>query len=648
MAGERILVVDDGPDNIKFIVDYVLKPNGYVPLVAHHGAEGLHKALTENPDLMLLDMQMPKMTGIEVLSALQGQGKDIPVILMTFHGSESLAVNAFRLGARNYVIKPFEVTEMLQAIDRALAESRLRRERDELLERLVGVNRQLEQRVKELNILYSIGKSITFLLDLDSLFSRLVDAAVYITGAEEGWLMLVDDKTSELYVCAAKGLEEKQARSLRLRVDDSLAGAVIKSGEPIVLGGGGEHRLKTSYMVKALVAVPVKIGQRTIGVLNVDYRISERAFGSNAMHLLAALADYAAIAIQNARLFTDVQDARAKLQAILEGTSDAILVIDEESRILLSNNAVFQALKLDAGTLVGKSVDQVALPKELRRLVERAATTRTDVYDEIPLTDGRTLYAHLTIVPGVGQVVVMQDITQLKNLEQIKNEFVSTVSHDLRSPLTSIRGFVDLIEMTGPLTERQKSFAEKIRQGVTAITELITDLLDLERIETGAGFEMTPVSLPEIILESVDTLRGHAIAKNHSLDVSSPHGLSPVLGNRIRLGQVVKNLVGNAIKYTPEGGHIRVWAEEQAGQVLVSVQDDGIGISAQDQTKLFQKFYRVKSDQTDSIPGTGLGLSITRSIVEQHGGRVWVDSELGHGSTFTFLLPAYKIKAVGK
>ncbi|MBN1937739.1 MAG: response regulator [Anaerolineae bacterium] len=641
MTGERILVIDDGPENIQFIVNYVLKPNGYIPLTASDGAEGLRRALAEEPDLILLDMQMPRMTGVQVLEALKAQHKDIPAILMTFHGSEDLVIQVFRLGVRDYVQKPFQVDEMLSVIDRALAEVRLRRERDELTERLLSSNRQLEARVKELNILYSIGKSVTAELDIDTLFSRLVDAAVYLTGAEEGWLMLVDDKTNELYVCAAKGLEERQARSLRLRVDDSIAGAVIKSGEPIVINSG-EHKVKTAYLVRSLMAVPIKVGRRAIGVLNVDYRLSDRVFGSGTLHLLSALADYASIAIQNARLFNEIRDARGKLEAILTGTADGILVVDPERRVLLLNGAAADILGWQSEETTNQLLDDLNLPKELKTLFEQKIDVIADSRVEVLGKDGHTFNAHLTTVAEVGFVVVMQDVTYFKELESLKNEFVSTVSHDLRSPLTAIRGFVDLIEMTGPLTQQQTAFVDKIRNGVADITELITDLLDLSRIERGVEFEVAPLDLETIIFESVDVLHGLAAAKKQQVDLSLASGLSPVLGNRIRLGQVVKNLVGNAIKYTPERGHIRVSAEERDGQILVHVRDSGIGISAADQAQLFERFFRIRRPETDDIPGTGLGLAITKTIIEQHGGRIWVESELNRGSTFTFLVPAFR------
>ena len=636
---ERILVVDDRRENVEFVANYVLKPNGYVPLVAWNGAEGLEKALAERPDLILLDMQMPKMTGVEVLEALNSEGVQIPVILMTFHGSEELAVRVFRLGVRDYVIKPFEISQMLEAIERALSEVRLRRERDDLLKRLVGVNKQLEGRVKELNILSSVGKAVAALLNLEQLLSRLVDAAVYLSGAEEGWLMMVDEDTDELYVRAAKGIEEKQARSLRLRVEDSLAGAVIRSGEPIVLDG--EHKVKTAYLVNSLIAVPLKTGQRTIGVLSVDFRVADRKFGSGALSMLSALADYAAIAIQNAELFAKVEDGRGKLRAILSGTSDAILVTDEDYRIVLLNRSAAGILQLEMSSAVGKRVPDVITSRELRSLFAQAMDPEADRYIEVPTPGDRTFNANLTPIPGLGHVVVMQDITHLKELERLKNEFVSTVSHDLRSPLTSIRGFVDLIEMTGPLSEQQEMFVGKIRNGVQEITNLIEELLDLGRIESGAAFEFSPIDISSIIIDTVETLRGHASSKRQWLQASVPSDLPAVLGNRLRVSQVMGNLVGNAIKYTPEGGDIRVWAEEHNSQILDAVEDTGIGISAEDQAQLFEKFYRVRSKDTEDIPGTGLGLAITKTIVEKHGGRIWVDSELGKGSTFTFLLPVH-------
>ncbi len=184
MSGERILVVDDGRENRDFVVDYILRPNGYRALVARDGREGLEKAIAERPDLMLLDLQMPRMNGFEVLHAMRQENLNIPVILMTFHGSEEIAIEVFRLGVRDYVKKPYTVEEMLDAIERNLAETRLRREKEALTERLLLSNRELQRRIKELNVLYKMGKTVTAMLDADHLAVRVVEAATYVTGAQ--------------------------------------------------------------------------------------------------------------------------------------------------------------------------------------------------------------------------------------------------------------------------------------------------------------------------------------------------------------------------------------------------------------------------------------------------------------------------------
>jgi two-component system NtrC family sensor kinase len=239
----------------------------------------------------------------------------------------------------------------------------------------------------------------------------------------------------------------------------------------------------------------------------------------------------------------------------------------------------------------------------------------------------------------VGWVAILQDITHLKELDRLKSEFVSTVSHDLRSPLTTVRGYADLLALQGPLTEEQKESIERIRRAVAQMNELITDLLDLGKIEAGIGMEMEPCALEEVVSEAVETLTPRAAEKGLKLTVELAEGLPRIQGNAGRLRQVVLNLVDNAIKYTPAGGSVHVRLQRDGREIVCSVSDTGIGIAPQDQRGLFQKFYRVQNPQAEGIPGTGLGLAICRSIVEQHGGRIGVRSTPGQGSTFFFALP---------
>jgi len=234
---------------------------------------------------------------------------------------------------------------------------------------------------------------------------------------------------------------------------------------------------------------------------------------------------------------------------------------------------------------------------------------------------------------------VMQDITHLKELDRIKSEFVSVVSHDIRSPLTTIRGYMELLGRVGPLTPRQAEFLARVEQSMTTITDLIGDLLDTGRIEAGLDQEEALVQLEDVVERGIEAIRLSAEAKQHTLSCDIAPGLPPLMGNARRLEQLVTNLLSNAIKYTPQGGKIQVMLKAEGLYLMLRVTDNGIGVPPEEQPHIFDKFYRVQSAATADIGGTGLGLSIVKSVVERHGGRVWVESAPGQGSTFIVLLP---------
>ena len=309
MAGETVLVVDDRDDSLNFLREYILEPNGYKVVEARNGVAAMDIIQTLKVDLIITDLVMPKMGGLELLETLHESGLGIPAILMTFHGSEGTAVRAFRSGARDYIIKPFAVDEMLSAIDHALSESRLRQERDNLTKTVLQVNRQLESRVQELRFLYGIGRSVTSLKNLEQVLNRIVEAAVYLTGAEEGSLMLIEAATGELHLRAARGMGEKHARNFRVKITDSIAGQVVRTGRPIMIGGTNEddsYKVTTGYFVRALLNVPLKEGDRVIGVLAVNNKATATPFSDRHLNLLMAMADYATIAIQNARFYAQL------------------------------------------------------------------------------------------------------------------------------------------------------------------------------------------------------------------------------------------------------------------------------------------------------------------------------------------------------
>jgi signal transduction histidine kinase len=329
----------------------------------------------------------------------------------------------------------------------------------------------------------------------------------------------------------------------------------------------------------------------------------------------------------------------------LESTTDAVIVTDRANRLLLLNPAAAQVYEIGELAVRGLPIAQALKEKAIVRLLTGPLGTRAAVTDEVPVPDGRTFYASVSaIISGdnqaIGRVAVLRDVTYFKELDEIKSEFVATVSHDLRSPLTFMRGFASMIPMVGPVTSKQKGFLEKIMVGIAQMTELVDDLLDLRRSEDGVGLKRDPCRMGDIILSAVDSARARTKARGLTLRVNQSDDGAVVIGDATLLRRVVSNLLDNAVKYTPKGGTVTVGWEKQGDRVLISVADTGIGIAKADQMHLFEKFSRVKRRETINIKGSGLGLAIVKSVVERHGGKVWLVSELNRGSTFYVDLPA--------
>jgi two-component system NtrC family sensor kinase len=638
----KILVIDDGREIRDFLANRVLATRGYQVLVADDGDNGLSMARQALPDLIIADQNMPGRTGLQVIAALRDEGRDIPIILITAEGSEILAKEAIQAGAAAYLTKPVETDQLLAAIDRALREIHAQREMARMAAELQKANESLTQRLAELETLTSIGQALTSELDVDAVLGQVIEAAVDMTGAEESSLLLLDEQTGELTMRAAKNFDDNFVRTFRVRTDDSLAGYVVRSGQPYLLDESSPQKIKTTYLVHSLLYVPLRQRGRVIGVLGVDNRRKRRVFSQHEQALLMTLADYAAIAVENAQLYTTSVAERNKLDAVLRETEDGVIVIDPEKQIILMNPTARAAFGINGQEVVGRPVAEVVQNNDVRELFGRepaAAQSKRGKRAEVALEDGRVFNAHLTEIEGVGQAVVMQDITHLKELDRIKSDFVATVSHDLRSPLTAILGYVELIGRAGPVTEQQAEFIRRVRTSVQAITTLISDLLDLGRIEAGFDSQKEPVEFAAIARNALEGLVNRAAEKQIRLKVDLPQGMPPVLGNPVRLRQMAANLMDNAVKYTPAGGVVQVRAQEEGDQIIFTVIDTGIGIAPADQPYVFDKFYRSSNVRETGIQGTGLGLSIVKGIAEDHGGRVWVESKLGRGTMFVVVLP---------
>jgi signal transduction histidine kinase len=520
MTDVRILVVDDSRHIREFVNEALTVREGFVILEAADGAQGLEIALAERPDLVMLDLEMPRLNGFQVVDALRAKDADIPIILITSHGSEAIAVEFFRQGVKDYLSKPFTADEMYAAIERAMKEVRLRRERDALTQHLAAINRELRQRVQEMDILYRVGKSVTSMLSREQLLERILDAIFYVIGAEEATLMLLDEESGQLRTALHRQRVAGEPQQGNHRSAEELAADAAQKGEATMTG--------------AMLSAPLKLGDRVIGVLGLGNRVSEQPFSGHEQQLLLALADYAAIAIENARLYTEVQQA-----------------------------------------------------------------------------------------------------------DQAKSEFVSFVAHELRTPMTSIRGYADmLLKMDDPLSPPQAQFIHTIRSNVVRMQILVSDLQDISRIESGhLRLELQATALSDVLRDALQATQGQIEARSQKLTLNVVEGLPLVRADPARLTQILINLLSNAHKYTPEGGHIRVRAWREGDFVHCAVSDTGIGMSEEDQARLFTKFFRSENPVAREMPGTGLGLCIVKNLVELQGGEIAVESALNQGTTFAFTVP---------
>ncbi|NWG17894.1 MAG: response regulator [Chloroflexi bacterium] len=297
MNRESILVVDDSYPIIEFIVDSVLKPNGYKALIARDGVEALEIVRRQHPDLILLDLQMPRMDGMQVLDRLNAEHLNVPVILMTAHGSEAIAVEVFRRGVKDYIMKgdSFAADEIIAAIERSLSEVRLRKQKEALTTRLVNANADLNRRLREMRILYSIGKSVTALMDMDGLMRRVVGAATILTDSEEGAIFIIE--RGELICKSVKRAGDERPVPLNRAVTEPLAAQAIESGQVALSLPDAAARKNGTLRYKAALVAPLMLGSRPIGALVVK-NLSPDApvFKEHDGELLSALADYAAIA----------------------------------------------------------------------------------------------------------------------------------------------------------------------------------------------------------------------------------------------------------------------------------------------------------------------------------------------------------------
>ncbi|HEY3310844.1 MAG TPA: histidine kinase dimerization/phospho-acceptor domain-containing protein, partial [Anaerolineales bacterium] len=557
------------------LLERALRSAGY-ELAEAKTPGGLEKALIETiPTLLVISEKLGDKNGLDLAATTLERFPTLPIIYYASTHDPKLVLQAMRAGLSDYLYPPLKIEDIVRAIQHS--QRHARQMGDWVRSEVRRTTASLEDRVSELDTLLRLSRSITSSLDLNSVLTSVVSAAVKLTGAEEGHLLLPDATTQELYMRAGRNYEESFARTFRVPVKDSLAGRVMETGQAISFSEDSPNKIKTSYLVYSLIYVPISSNGRVLGVMGVDNRSAKRPFTQHHELLMKVLADFASIAIQNAQLYAESQHERVKFETTITHIQDGVILLDDEQRISLINPAARKVFGLGLNDLKNQPVLE-AIPNNDFNLVLESVRVDPLKFREIGFEDGRVFNTQYTPIPDVGAVITLEDITHLKMLDRLKSDFIHTISHDLRSPLTAIVGYVELLDRVGSLNDQQKEFVRHIQNSANNITELINDLLDLGRIEAGFDARMDDVSLGTILHYTLDNL-GRQIADKHQNVIADISPDLPILrGNPLRLRQIIDNLLVNAIKYTPEYGEIRIGLHGKADQIIFEVADSGIGI----------------------------------------------------------------------
>jgi two-component system phosphate regulon sensor histidine kinase PhoR len=350
------------------------------------------------------------------------------------------------------------------------------------------------------------------------------------------------------------------------------------------------------------------------------------------------------------RTIRSLSGERNRSSAILRSMVEGVAVVDARERIVFSNRAFSEILSLDASVIEGRPLIEVIRNSELLGLIRRALNDEEGLRSDIAMgiVQQRSFSVTATPVQALdsasaegqpsGAVVVLHDVTELRRLERVRQDFVANVSHEFKTPLTAIQGFAETL-ISGALEDprNNRRFLEIIRDHAARLASLTDDLLKLARIEAGKlEVEFVPVNILELVEQCAETALLKASRKQITFETDVPSALPAIRGDAGLLREVLQNLLDNAIQYTPQAGCIRVSVAVNGREAVIAVSDTGIGIPLTDQERIFERFYRVDAARSREAGGTGLGLSIAKHIVEAHGGRLWVESEIGHGSKFSF------------
>lgn len=660
------------------------------------GLTGAHLTLTDNPlHAELLTTRQPViMTDVASDSRLVGAARanlsklGIRSMLVVPFVSQGEAIGSFSLDAirapRRFSDDEIELCQIIAAQIAVAVENA--RFTQELESRVAARTREVERERERVETLLQITTELASNLELDRVLQRALQLVTEAVNAPRGSVFLQDFSSDQLIYRAALGRPEPLpagGEPAPFKWNEGLVGWVMKNRQAVVLDDL-EHDPRWKHLPdhptthKSALAVPLMSNGDALGAM-VLLSPNYNAFDEDQLRLVSAAADRVGDAINNAELYRLIREQAEKLgsllrgqqveatknRAILEGIADGVLVTDTTGRIILLNAACQQLLGLRADEVLSRPMaDYVGVYGAAGKTWMEASSRWSDdptayqpgefLEERIELEDQRVLSIHLSPVTAseeyLGAVSLIRDITRDVEVDRLKSEFVTNVSHELRTPMTSIKGYADILLMgaAGALNEHQSRFIEVIKNNADRLSILVNDLLDISRIESGrVQLELRAVALRDVLYAVSDNLQGR-IDEEHKpmqIHIDAPTDLPPVWADRERVTQIITNLADNAFNYSHAEGVISLKASvsPERAEVVLEVTDSGVGISPDDQTRLFDRFFRGEDALVLATPGTGLGLPIARQLAEMHGGRLWLmRSELGKGSTFALALPLAK------
>ena len=538
-----------------------------------------------------------------------------------------------------------------------------------LLEDL-DVKKALLGRTRELAALLAISQTATQSLETDKILNDTLDKSLEILDFDVGYIRTLDAGKKNLIVRVARGLSSPEFLSTSFPMDspDPIVGKIVfKTQKPYI---GTDIRKDPMFQARtmekegviSLAMVPIVSKQRAMGFIAVGSKKLHK-FTKREVRLLVAFSSQLGSALENAQLYDEVNKEKAYIENLVDNAGDAIISTDVEDRILTWNHGAEVIFGYSREETVGQSLT-ILLPAQRTGELE-------EIRDKVRLTgvirnlevrrirkDGIIIEASLAVSPirdkddnVIGFLHLARDVTEkkryeqrLKELDKMKSAFVSNVSHELRTPLTAIKASADnmLDRLIGDLNGKQVGYLTRIKSNSDRLARLINDLLDLSTIEAGK-IDLRPANLPLVTLvkEAAESLRPMAAEKLINLTVMSADPGIIAWADRDKVVQVLMNLIGNALKFTPTGGKVTIAVtKNSAAWMQISVTDTGPGIPAEEVNKVFARFYQIGQAGTQKTQGTGLGLAISKALVEMHGGKIWVESEAGKGSIFSFTLPA--------